>query len=531
MKKYLTHCPNPRRLLLRLALLILLALLPAACERPDPSVTGGGEEAALPTLESAALSPTLSPGETAVPTPILPQMILPTRPTYAGIPTPDAPHQTAVGDAPVSAHYVGAGETLGYIAQIYGATVEELAALNQLDAAAILLVGQELLVPSRIDGVTPSFKIIPDSELVYGPAAHDFDIRAFAELYNGYLLTVGEEVEGRYLAGPEVAQLVAERYSVNPRLLLALLEHRAGWVTRPADGGAELTPFPLGYEQDGLDSLYQQLGRAANLLNWGFYGRAEGGVTTTTLHDGTRLAYAADINHGTAGVQNALGAATGVTYAGWQRDVGPDGFFATYDRLFGNPFAFTVDPLWPADLQQPLLQLPWSSGETWYYTGGPHGGWASGSAWAAIDFAPPADELGCIVSDAWVTAMADGLVVGSDMGAVVVDLDGDGYAGTGWAILYFHIESRDRIEVGTWVQTGDRLGHPSCEGGFSNGTHVHIARLYNGRWVSADGRLPLTMGGWVTAGLGREYDGLLSRGGVAKEACACREEGNAVTAD
>ena len=43
--------------------------------------------------------------------------------------------------------------------------------------------------------------------------------------------------------------------------------------------------------------------------------------------------------------------------------------------------------------------------------------------------------------------------------------------------------------------------------------------------------LPLELAGWVTQGLGREYDGLLSRGGVDKEACACREEGNAVTSE
>jgi murein DD-endopeptidase MepM/ murein hydrolase activator NlpD len=128
--------------------------------------------------------------------------------------------------------------------------------------------------------------------------------------------------------------------------------------------------------------------------------------------------------------------------------------------------------------------------------------------------------------------MADGVVVRSDKGAVVVDSDGDGFAGTGWAILYMHLESRDRIPVGTFVQTGDRLGHPSCEGGFSNGTHVHVARMYNGRWVSADGSIPFDMAGWVSQGLNREYDGLLIRGGTQKEACdICQDEINSVTAD
>ncbi|MCZ7671435.1 MAG: M23 family metallopeptidase [Chloroflexi bacterium] len=130
---------------------------------------------------------------------------------------------------------------------------------------------------------------------------------------------------------------------------------------------------------------------------------------------------------------------------------------------------------------------------------------------------PPDVEQGCLQSEAWVTAMTDGMVVRSDKGAVVVDADGDGFAGTGWAILYQHLESRDRIPAGTFVQTGDRLGHPSCEGGFSNGTHVHIARMYNGRWLSADGAIPFEMAGWISQGIQREYDGLLIRGGIQKK--------------
>ncbi len=255
-------------------------------------------------------------------------------------------------------------------------------------------------------------------------------------------------------------------------------------------------------------------------------------MSAITLADDTKIAFAPDINDGTAGVQTFLAGRTNTTYESWQQAVGATGFFATYDKLFGNPFAYTVDPLWPSDLQQPPLQLPFANGDTWYFTGGPHGGWGAGSAWAALDFVPPDVEQGCLQSEAWVTAMTDGVVVRSDKGAVVVDADGDGFAGTGWAILYMHLESRDRIPVGTFVQTGDRLGHASCEGGFSNGTHVHIARMYNGRWVSADGSIPFDMAGWVSQGLNREYDGLLIRGGTQKEACdICQDEINSVTAD
>jgi hypothetical protein len=176
------------------------------------------------------------------------------------------------------------------------------------------------------------------------------------------------------------------------------------------------------------------------------------------------------------------------------------------------------------------LRLPWPDGETWYYTGGPHGGWGSGSAWAALDFTPPGDAAGCAETADWVTASAPGLIIRSSGGEVVLDLDGDGLEQTGWTILYLHIGSTDRIAAGTPVLPGDRLGHPSCEGGVSNGTHVHIARRYNGQWITADGPIPFVLSGWQAKGAINEYDGTLVRGDVVLEACECREVKNGLPA-
>jgi LasA protease len=520
--------PNHPVALRLFSLCLLVPLLLASCERPDPEVTIVASAVPQNLPPTPIIAPFTGSGP-APPTPVI-QPLNPLAganlPTYIGTPTPDPP-RAGNGGSQVT-HYVAAGETLGYIAQLYGSSIEELQTANQLADSNLLSVGQTILVPGQSALVSPSFKIIPDSELVYGPATKEFDARAFVAPFNSVLLVYQEEVEGQLLFGPEIVMLVAHRYSVNPRLLLAVIEYRSGWVTR-ADAPPKL--FLLDYDRPNNDGLYRQLSWAANELNGGFYGRAEGGLTSLLVSDNTRVAFAPDINDGTAGVQKWLSAHSNATYQGWLQESGPDGFFAAYSRLFGNPFAYTVDPLWPADLAQPPLRLPWPAGETWYFTGGPHGGWAAGSAWAALDFVPPGEQLGCVLSDHWVTAMADGVVTRSDFGAVVIDMDGDGYAGTGWAITYMHLETRDRIAAGALVQAGDRLGHPSCEGGFSNGTHVHVARSYNGRWVAADGAIPFEMGGWVSQGLGREYDGLLVRGGVSREACECREEGNAITGD
>jgi hypothetical protein len=81
-----------------------------------------------------------------------------------------------------------------------------------------------------------------------------------------------------------------------------------------------------------------------------------------------------------------------------------------------------------------------------------------------------------------------------------------------------HVEARDRVAPGTYLFTGDRIGHPSCEGGLSNGTHVHFARKYNGEWIAADGRLPFNLDGWISSGDGILYDGFLTRGNETVEA-------------
>jgi hypothetical protein len=108
--------------------------------------------------------------------------------------------------------------------------------------------------------------------------------------------------------------------------------------------------------------------------------------------------------------------------------------------------------------------------------------------------------------------MAPGLVVRSENAVVMVDLDGDGYEQTGWDIMYLHIETRDRVAVGTKVSTNDKIGHPSCEGGEATGTHTHVARKFNGEWMLAGGPVPFDMSGYIASGGAVPYVGTLSNG-------------------
>jgi hypothetical protein len=239
--------------------------------------------------------------------------------------------------------------------------------------------------------------------------------------------------------------------------------------------------------------------------------------------DGTATRYAPSLNAATAGLQYFYSLDTGRNE--WKTLVGdgPGSFVATYRKLFGDPDQHAIVPLIPADTASPTLALPWAEGELWFYTGGPHGGWNEGSAWAAIDTVPDEGYLGCQAASAWATAAAPGLVIYSQDGEVMIDLDEDGHEETGWVLFYLHIADQGRVPVDTRVKVGDQIGHPSCEGGFSESTHLHFARKYNGEWIAADGPLPLVLSGWQFSSSGSEYDGAAARGGQQRTACECSD--------
>lgn len=363
--------------------------------------------------------------------------------------------------------------------------------------------------------VGPAFKIIPDSELVNSPGSIGFDVYAFVQSKDGYLNDYREDVDGIWLSGTDIVFRVSRDYSVNPRILLALVEHQSGWVTAKK---VEVTEFPLGLVDESRTGLYRQLHWAADTLNRGYYLHRVNALDQIILLDGQVINLSPSLNAGSAALQYYFAQLN--NYHDWELAVSPLGIYATCVRLFNDPFSYSLDPVVPQNLHQPPLQLPFARGEIWNFTSGPHSAWGLGAAWAALDFAPPGNRFGCYQSQDWVLASADGLIVRSEDGIVVEDLDGDGYEQSGWTILYLHIATRDRIYYGFNASAGDRIGHPSCEGGPSIGTHLHIARRYNGEWISADQGIPFNLDGWISQGAGKEYDGTLTRNGVIVEAYA-----------
>lgn len=450
------------------------------------------------------LAPTLaSPqGEETVVSPPLPtETPTPVGPTF----TPEPPFL----------YYTQSGDSLPVVAAHFGVETSEISSSVPLPPTGLLDPLTPLVIPNRLGGVarTPSTQMLPDSEVVYSPTSIGFDVEEYVAAQGGYLSTYREYLASvGWVDGAQAVQKSAIESSINPRLLLALLEYQSGWV-RGQPSNLSQTDYPLGHVDLMARTLFQQLAWASEQLMVGYYGWRLGSLTELHFPDGSTLRLAPDLNAGTAALMYYFSQQN--NYEEWLLIVDPRvGFPAVYADMFGDPWlrAAAVEPLFPVGLTQPYLSLPFEPGRVWSFSGGPHPAWNRQGALAALDFAPTSTESGCQESDAWIIASAPGRVVRAGNGVVVLDLDGDGYEQTGWNLLYMHVATVDRVQAGAWVEAEGRIGHPSCEGGMATGTHVHFARKYNGEWVLADGPLPFTLSGWVAHAGAAPYQGTLRRG-------------------
>ena len=421
------------------------------------------------------------------------------------------------------------GDTLPALAAHFNTTIAEIRAANPQipDDATTMPPGMPMKIPIYYLPFwgTP-LRILPDSQFVNGPSTNGFDTEAFVSSHPGWLKDYRAYAVGASRSGAELVDMVAVDYSISPRVLLTLLEFQTGALSQPVLPSGD---YPLGDVDYNSAGLYLQLIWAANMLNVGYYGWRTGSLTEIQHPNGTIERPDPWQTAATVAFQYYFSLNTSLFQ--YTRATGPDGIVNVYRALFGNPFAANADlPHIPVSLKQPDLGFPFKDGETWSLTGGPHAGWGTAELqpWSALDFAPPVK--GCNPSNNPVVAMADGVVARSETGVVIEDLDGDGNERTGWDILYLHIASEGRATVGQKLRRGDPLGFPSCEGGEATGTHVHIARKYNGEWVPADSAIPFNLEGWIAHNGDAAYQGSLTRGNETVIACVCSDAASHVLA-
>jgi len=420
-----------------------------------------------------------------------------TTPTATALPTAETPRETTVPVPNGFIRYISqSGDTIPAVAAHFGVSRPFVQSPQEISESEIIDPGTELWVRDALNETSSAEQLFPDGEVVYSPSAIDFDLQEFADSQGGYLSTYAELMTRGTTPATEILQQLALEHSYHPRILLALMELESGWVTRQPNSDEE-DHYPFGYIKSDRGGIYQQTGWAIRRLHYGYYEWRAGRLKELTFMDGETLRLSPYLNAGSVAVMYFL--AQIHSYPEWeQRVYGEDGITAVYEGLFGDPWQNVGewDPLFPAGILQPEMNLPFPPNQRWAHTCGPHTAWGREGPPAALDFAPPSGNAGCDNSRRYATAAAAGLVVRDGKGVIVIDLDKDGYEQTGWVLVYMHIANTGRVEAGDYLNVDDNVGHPSCEGGSSSGTHVHIARKYNGEWVLAEGGLPFVLSGY-----------------------------------
>ena len=150
--------------------------------------------------------------------------------------------------AQVGQHQVVWGDTLSGIAANYGTSVNALMALNELSNPNLLAIGQIIKLPPPPELYSPNVRTLSDARLVRTGGAAEFDIETFISSQPGLISRLVDTVDirsadgrasGILMTASQVVERVSLEFSVDARILLALLEYRAGLLSRNEPDSAE----------------------------------------------------------------------------------------------------------------------------------------------------------------------------------------------------------------------------------------------------------------------------------------------------
>jgi len=332
--------------------------------------------------------------------------------------------------------------------------------------------------------------VLSDGQFVFGPNAEGFDLLQYLQENAPHLLPIYDNLIF-WSAHP----------SINPRVMLTLIEMRTGGISNASVEGAT-DPDLFGISPAGVN---EQLEEVAEALTEAYYHHlrtitplptAERAPTQIRLGDGSNFTLPPETNAATYGIARSL------AFMGETRDLTtaldrsePDSFYQTYRRLFpdddplnqSNVINISDPP--PAD----LFQVPYLITESWTFNGVHNWSGVAGSDMSSIDMSDGWPGWGADTSNIWVAAAAPGTVTRySGCWLRVTHSDG-------WMTAYYHLEN-PQVSTGNFVSYNQRLANyantlaeATCNGGSSTGPHLHFALLRNGAYVAIHGTI---LSGW-----------------------------------
>ena len=94
--------------------------------------------------------------------------------------------------------------------------------------------------------------------IVFASTASNYDIENEILKADGFLARYTEETSTGTRSGIEIVRQVAQDYSINPMILLALIEFRSHWLFGEPNGAAE-RDYPVGWHETANKGLYKQV--------------------------------------------------------------------------------------------------------------------------------------------------------------------------------------------------------------------------------------------------------------------------------
>jgi murein DD-endopeptidase MepM/ murein hydrolase activator NlpD len=365
--------------------------------------------------------------------------------------------------------------------------------------------------------ITPN--LVSNGQFVYGPNLKGFDLSNYLASSAPHLSAYSSQLSEH-----------AEYYSINPKILLTLMEMTTSIVSdRKASGDKIENPFNL--PEKGFiaqsDRVFEVMFDAyyLHLNTYSALPADQRSLPGFTLKDGTTYSVPSSTNAGTYAVIAALALLREAKSIDQAVDnPAPGSFYRTYMLLFNgdNPLDESNHIPIPGELiASPLatsvgiMQLPFLIGESWQFDGVHSWGGNNGTDMSSIDFSPGWPPFGSDTSQKWVVAAAAG--VPTKISACWFKIVHPG----GWETHYYHIEGILKI-TGT-IERNQKIGviantsaEATCSGGSAKAAHLHFGLKYNGAWAPIGNS---TLSGWLVHPGRYAYDYnkdymWLERGGV-----------------
>ncbi|MDP4985646.1 M23 family metallopeptidase [Pseudoalteromonas tunicata] len=281
------------------------------------------------------------------------------------------------------------------------------------------------------------------------------------------------------LAKQEVILHWAGYSSVNPKLLIALIELQSQLISTPDEANVEQPLKGLSNEV-GFDKQVKDI---ALQLSARFYAFEQ------ALSD-NKISQLQSNTPATLALQSLFSASEQQTEQTNQPAQSKfNQLLSSYAQISnGESLLIDINNRQLAASEQASIQaasfymsFPWPSGSAWY-SGGAHSNTGSGYPFSSLDFNNGSGGWGS--NTPWVQASHGGQVTRYSACNIRVTHS------SGYATSYYHMDNvqyntGDVISAGAWLgRYANNYSAALCEGGQSSGPHVHWSLLYNGRFIS-----------------------------------------------